>query len=157
MINRQGCKSMIENYIIKVYGGKKVELDEDDFRTLKLNVLTQFYRHFLKEDEIVYDANSQVDILRVRDVCEQKLDKDFSLDVGAYEILLPTGQVMLVEMEFTTGYMMLSADECNTEDSKRMDEIYSELIILQGITKEDIEEKNMFYYHYVAEIEKRVL
>lgn len=148
---------MIENYIIKVYGGKKVELDEDDFRTLKLNVLTQFYRHFLKEDEIVYDANSQVDILRVRDVCEQKLDKDFSLDVGAYEILLPTGQVMLVEMEFTTGYMMLSADECNTEDSKRMDEIYSELIILQGITKEDIEEKNMFYYHYVAEIEKRVL
>ena len=53
--------------------------------------------------------------------------------------------------------MMLSADECNTEDSQRMDEIYSELIILQGITKEDIEEKNMFYYHYVAEIEKRVL
>lgn len=148
---------MIENYIIKVYGGKKIELDEDDFRTLKLNVLTQFYHHFLKENEIVYDANSQVDILKVRDVCEQKLDKDFSLDVGAYEILLPTGQTLLTEMEFTTGYMMLFADECNTEDSQRMDEIYSELIILQGITKEDIEAKNMFYYHYVAEMEKRVL
>lgn len=157
MINRQGCKSMVENYIIKVYGGKKVELDEDDFRTLKLNLLTQFYRYFLKEDEIVYDANSQVDILKVREVCEQKLDEDVSLDVGAYEIPLATSQTLLVEMEFTTGYMMFSTDEWNAEDSQRMDEIYGELVILQGITKEDIEEKNMFYYHYIDEMEKRVL
>lgn len=155
MINREACKSMIEKYITKVLSGKKVDLETDDLQTFKLNVLIQFYNYFLKKDEIPYDANSNVDAFKLQEACRQKLNEDFPIQLAAYEAPLQSGEILLIEMDFFTGYISLSTDSDNPEDLHQVDEIYNELIILLGITQKDIEEKNIFYYAYISAIKER--
>lgn len=155
MINREACKSMVEKYITKVLSGKKIDLETDDLQTLKLNVLIQFYNYFLKKDEIPYDANSNVDAFKLQEACRQKLKEDFPIQLAAYEVPLQSKEVLLIEMDFFTGYISLSTDSDNPEDFHQVDEVYNELIILQGITQKDIEEKTTFYYAYISAIKER--
>lgn len=155
MINREACKSMVEKYIIKVLSGKRVDLETDDLQTFKLNVLIQFYNYFLKKDEIPYDADSNVGAFKLQEACRQKLNEDFPIQLAAYEVPLQSGEVLLIEIDFFTGYISLSTDSDNPEDFHQVDEIYNELIILQGITQKDIEEKTTFYYAYISAIKER--
>lgn len=148
MISRKCDMKKVEGYLKTKYYGVKKYLPEIDEAIFLENVIIQFFESLLPKDMIPYLENGKIDLNALKDIIGSDSSIKKRLKISVYDIGLQSGAAAEIKLELATWYISLSTESELQADIDMVNRIESELILCRGITPEDIEKKNMFYYHY---------
>lgn len=137
-----------KKHIIEMYQAKPKSLGKEDEEILKSNVLGQFAEDIWTDDEMNYFTDGIVNSWELyQKVKDSEVIQKFVTE--SYEIALETGHSIIIDMEVTTGYIMISTNSSFPDDFRLLHRIQNEMILCRGILPKDVESKNMYYYHYI--------
>lgn len=139
--------SDIDDYLINHHNAVPYSLSPKQMISLKINVITNNYRHMLNFPVPLGDAPTEkqikeyiaqdTSIEQARNYPAEKLD----LDMRAYKIPVDGNEEAIIEIEMKSEYMCFK----NVPDK-----IAEDVILWLGVTQEDVEKKTPRFVRYMG-------